>query len=112
MSYMTALWPLGALVLAWLVVRTWRGAANGMRAAIALVFVMMVLDAARAIAASRLAADRLSPYLVLHQPDRRLHPVRRSGLGLQHYWLGLRQFEYRTWLLPITCRARAGTTSR
>jgi hypothetical protein len=22
-------------------------------------------------------------------------------LGLQHYWLGLRQYPYRTWLLPI-----------
>ena len=22
-------------------------------------------------------------------------------LGLQHYWLGLRQFPYRSWLLPI-----------
>jgi hypothetical protein len=22
-------------------------------------------------------------------------------LGLQHYWLGLRQYRYRTWLLPI-----------
>jgi len=22
-------------------------------------------------------------------------------LGLQHYWLGLRQYSYRTWLLPI-----------
>ena len=28
-------------------------------------------------------------------------PAGSLVLGLQHYWLGLRQYPYRTWLMPI-----------
>ena len=101
MSYMTALWPLGALVLAWPIATISRGANLAVRAAIVVVLAAMILDGARGIAASRSAAARVSPYSFYTSQIAGCIPPDARVLGLQHYWMGLRQFEYRTWLLPI-----------
>jgi 4-amino-4-deoxy-L-arabinose transferase-like glycosyltransferase len=101
MAYMTALWPLAALVLAWAAVQTWSNARRGLRAAIAALFLVIVLDGARAIAASRVEAARVAPYAFFTSQIARCIPPDARVLGLQHYWMGLRQFEYRTWLLPF-----------
>jgi 4-amino-4-deoxy-L-arabinose transferase-like glycosyltransferase len=101
MSYMTALWPLGALALAWLVVTTWRGANRAVRAAMVVGFAVMIFDGSRGIASSRRAVARVSPYSFYTRQIAACIPSGARVLGLQHYWMGLRQFEYRTWLLPI-----------
>ena len=101
MSYMTALWPLGALVLAWVVATAWRGANRAVQAALVMAFAAMILDGAGGMAASRRSAARVSPYLFYTSQIAGCIPSGARVLGLQHYWMGLRQFEYRTWLLPI-----------
>jgi len=43
----------------------------------------------------------VSPYDFYTTQIARCIPPGSRVLGFQHYWMGLRQFEYRTWLLPI-----------
>ena len=102
MSYM-ALWPLGALMLAWVVATAWRGANRAVQAALVMAFAAMILDGAGGMAASRRSAARVSAYSFYTSQIAGCIPPGAPVLGLQHYWMGLRQFEYRTWLLPIWC---------
>jgi hypothetical protein len=46
-------------------------------------------------------ARRATPYDWYESQVAGCIPPGSLVLGLQHYWLGLRQFRYRTWLLPI-----------
>jgi hypothetical protein len=101
MAYMVALWPLGALVLGWGVIRAWSASRIAVRALIVVVLAAAFAEGAVAIAASRASVDRASSYGFYTDHVARCIPRDQRVLGFQHYWLGLRQFEYRTWLLPI-----------
>ena len=46
-------------------------------------------------------AKQTSPYEWFESEVAGCIPSGTLVLGLQHYWLGLRQYPYRTWLLPI-----------
>ena len=46
-------------------------------------------------------AKQTSPYEWFESQVAGCIPSGARVLGLQHYWLGLREYPYRTWLLPI-----------
>ena len=46
-------------------------------------------------------AARVTPYEDYTARVAQSIPEGARVLGLQHYWLGLRQYPYRTWLLPL-----------
>ena len=101
MAYMTALWPIGSLVLAWGLVRVWSRSPVWIRAAVVGVLSAALVEGAAGIMAARTSARRVSPYDFYTAQIARCIPSGARVLGFQHYWMGLRQFEYRTWLLPL-----------
>jgi hypothetical protein len=101
MPYMIALWPIGSLVLAWGLVRVWSRSPAWIRAAIVVVLCAALAEGVGGIMAAQRSARRVSPYDFYTAQIARCIPPGARVLGFQHYWMGLRQFEYRTWLLPI-----------
>jgi 4-amino-4-deoxy-L-arabinose transferase-like glycosyltransferase len=100
-SYMIALWPLGALCLAWLGVRLWDRRRGWLRVALALLAAAIAIEGGARILHARAVASRMTPYHWYTAQVAGCIPAGSLALGLQHYWLGLRQFPYRTWLLPL-----------
>jgi hypothetical protein len=101
-SYMIALWPLGALCLAWLGIWLWDRAPRAvLRAALAALAAAIVAQGSVAVVRAHQDAVRTTPYDFFEREVARCIPAGARVLGLQHYWLGLRQFEYRTWLMPL-----------
>jgi len=101
-SYMIALWPLGIICLAWLGVWMWDRSRRAVwRAALAALGLAIVAQGGIAVVRSHQEAARTTPYDFFEAEVARCIPGGSRVLGLQHYWLGLRQFEYRTWLMPL-----------
>jgi len=101
LNYMIALWPLGALLLAWLGTWLWaRGRVLG-RFGVATLLVLIIFEGAIHVARARTAARQITPYDWYESEVAGCIPRNAVVLGLQRYWLGLRQFRYRSWLLPI-----------
>jgi hypothetical protein len=101
MSYMIALWPLGALAIGWTLGKVWDRSTSMLRTLLVVVMAAVCADGGFAIVRSEAAARRVMPYTFFTDQIARCIPPGARVLGLQHYWMGLRQFEYRTWLLPI-----------
>jgi 4-amino-4-deoxy-L-arabinose transferase-like glycosyltransferase len=101
LNYMIALWPLGALLLAWFGVWLWdRGKVLARLALLTLLGLIMV-EGMTQVTHVRRNAQQATPYDWYESEVARCIPPGSLVLGLQHYWLGLRQYRYRTWLLPI-----------
>jgi 4-amino-4-deoxy-L-arabinose transferase-like glycosyltransferase len=100
-NYMIGLWPLGALLLAWLGIRLWDSRSALMRVGILVLLALILGEGFTRVAHARTAARSISPYEWFASEIARCIPAGSLVLGLQHYWLGLRQFSYRTWLMPI-----------
>jgi hypothetical protein len=81
---------------------TWLWHEGGLiaRLLLALVLGAMAFEAATRVAQARQQADRVTPYDWYTMDVARCIPQGSLVLGLQHYWLGLRQYRYRTWLVP------------
>ena len=106
MSYMIAIWLLAVLAIARTVIRLTRAAPCPVGIAL---FIAVVLSAAEGLgraAHARLAAEHVSDYESYTAQIASCVPAGSRVLGLQHYWLGLRQFEFRTWLLPFNLSRR------
>jgi len=99
--YMIALWPLGALLLAWLGIRLWERGSASARLALSMLLALIMAEGTIRIVHARSDAQRASPYDWYESEVAGCIPPGALVLGLQHYWLGLRQHPYRTWLLPI-----------
>ena len=90
---------LGGL-LAWL--RCGCGIANGRPSPPLLALLaIIVVEAGLQVAHARTNAKRTSAYEWFESEVASCIPSGARVLGLQHYWLGLRQYPYRTWLLPM-----------
>ncbi|MGH7551868.1 MAG: ArnT family glycosyltransferase, partial [Longimicrobiales bacterium] len=101
-NYIIALWPLAVILLAWLALRSWDAARwRGVRAALAFALFLVAVEGVLRIAHRHDVARRTTPYDDYTRRVAAHIPSDSRVLGLQHYWLGLRQFEYRSWLLPI-----------
>jgi 4-amino-4-deoxy-L-arabinose transferase-like glycosyltransferase len=100
-NYMIGLWPLGALLLAWLGVWLWDRRARFARIVMLVLFALILGEGAVRIVHAAAAARRATSYERYATVITRCIPPGSRVLGLQHYWLGLRQYDYRTWLLPV-----------
>lgn len=102
--YMIGVWPLAIVVVAWCGVWLWnrRGTRRGLiRSTLVAWFLLIAADGGAGIAHARDAARRTSRYDWFESQIARCIPEGSLVLGLQHYWLGLRQFRFRSWLVPI-----------
>jgi hypothetical protein len=100
-AYMIALWPLWAVLIAWFGIWLWdRGWLAVRMALVALALAVAVETTARAATVWRNARET-GAYTWYESQVAGCIPSGSVVLGLQHYWLGLRQYRYRTWLLPI-----------
>jgi hypothetical protein len=100
-DYVIGLWPLGALGLAWLACELWDGRSRVIRFAVAVVGVAIVIESVRALNTAEHLASRISSYDGYDRQISACIPPGSLVLGFQHYWLGLHDFPYRTWLLPL-----------
>ena len=100
-NYMIALWPLWALLLAWFGVWLWDRGKVLARLALLTITGLIIAEGMIQVAHVRRSAQQATPYDWYESEVARCIPPGSLVLGLQHYWLGLRQFRYRTWLLPI-----------
>jgi 4-amino-4-deoxy-L-arabinose transferase-like glycosyltransferase len=101
LGYMIALWPLGALLLAWFGVWLWDRRRLVVRLALLMLLGLIVAEGTTRIAHAWRSARETTPYGWYEAEVASCIPPGSLVLGLQHYWLGLRQYSYRTWLLPI-----------
>jgi hypothetical protein len=101
-NYMIAIWPLGVLCLAWLGVYVWdRYRTRAARTLLAGLALGIVAQGSIAVLRAHEDAVKATPYDFFEREVARCIPAGSRVLGLQHYWLGLRQFDYRTWLMPL-----------
>jgi 4-amino-4-deoxy-L-arabinose transferase-like glycosyltransferase len=99
--YMIALWPLGALLLAWFGVWIWDRQQPVLRFALTALLAFIIFEGITRVAHAQSVARQTTPYEWYEAEVARCVSPGSRVLGLQHYWLGLRQFVFRTWLLPI-----------
>jgi 4-amino-4-deoxy-L-arabinose transferase-like glycosyltransferase len=100
-SYMIALWPLWALLLAWFGVWLWDRQRPALRVALLALVAVVIGEAVTRVTYAENNATQASAYEWFESEVAGCIPEGALVLGLQHYWLGLRQYPYRTWLLPI-----------
>lgn len=100
-NYMIALWPLGALALSWIFVRLWDRRHGALRFALVVLAAALAAEGSLRMAHARTVASRMTSYDWFTAEVAQCIPPGSRVLGLSHYWLGLRQFDYRTWLLPL-----------
>ncbi|HEY7170708.1 MAG TPA: glycosyltransferase family 39 protein [Vicinamibacterales bacterium] len=100
-DYLIALWPLGALALAWLAVELWERRVAAVRVALLVIAVATAYEGGRRLLAVPAEARATSSYDGYERQIAACIPPGAMVLGFQHYWLGLRGFRYRTWLLPL-----------
>lgn len=100
-NYMIGLWPLGALLLAWLGVQLWDSQQRLLRAVAAVIAGAILVEGGVGVARARAAARYAMPYESYTREIAGCIPPGSLVLGLQHYWLGLRQYRYRAWLVPV-----------
>lgn len=101
-NYLIGLWPIVVLCLAWLGLWLWdRAASSVARVALAGIVALVVTEGGARVAHARSVARRATPYDWYTSQVAGCIPAGSLVLGLQHYWLGLRQYRYRTWLMPL-----------
>lgn len=100
-NYAIAFWPLAMLVLAWSGVWAWQRRRGLWRVGLALLLLLVMAEGLAGAGRRQMLARRVTPYADYTARVARHIPQGSRVLGLQHYWLGLRQYEYRTWLLPL-----------
>ena len=69
------------------------------RALLGLLVGALAVEGATRVNQARQAARRVTPYEWYTGEVARCIPAGSMVLGLQHYWLGLRQYPYRTWVM-------------
>jgi 4-amino-4-deoxy-L-arabinose transferase-like glycosyltransferase len=101
-NYAIALFPLAFLVLAWLGIRLWdRSSAPAYRGVLLALLLLVLAEGGVRVAHRRAVTARTTPYDEFEARVANHIPSHALVVGLQHYWLGLRQYRYRTWLLPL-----------
>jgi hypothetical protein len=101
LNYMIALWPLAALLLAWLGIWLWDRGRVLMHIALVTLLGLIIVEGGIRVARAQSRARHVTPYDWYESEVAACIPPGSLVLGLQRYWLGLRQYRYRSWLLPI-----------
>jgi 4-amino-4-deoxy-L-arabinose transferase-like glycosyltransferase len=101
-NYGIALWPLAVVALAWLGVGLWARMRGWLgRGLLALLLLLLLVDGGVRLIERRTVARQVKSYAEFEARVAAYIPPGARVLGLQHYWLGLRHFPYRTWLVPL-----------
>ena len=108
-NYLIAILPLGALVVAWGLIWLWRWAGHAWQAfasrwvqvALAGLLCAVVAEGAGRIGMLESLAATTTPYPEFVARVHALIPRHARVLGLHHYWLGLHDLDYRSWLTPV-----------
>ena len=111
-SYMIALWPLWAVLLAWFGVWLWDRQRTALRAALLALLAVIVVEAVTRVAHAHNTAKQTSPYDWFESEVAGCIPSGALVLGLQHYWLGLRLNPTGRGCCPLRWRSRAPLTRR
>jgi hypothetical protein len=95
--------PLFAVAVAWGLVQLWRRSSRGwVRAALGIVLAATALEGGLALVHLEQAAPGTTPYPRFVSEVRAYVPPGSRVLGLHSYWLGMQDFDYRSFLLPLS----------
>lgn len=100
-SYVIAVWPLGALALAWLTFELWDRRGWVVRTVLVVVGAAIAIESGAHLKGAAEEARSTSSYDGYEQQIADCIPDGSLVLGFQHYWLGLRRFPYRSWLMAF-----------
>jgi 4-amino-4-deoxy-L-arabinose transferase-like glycosyltransferase len=101
-NYFIALWPLVIITLAWLGVYLWnRWQQQLVRGLLIGLLVVIGIEGTMHIADEQRRASEATPYNDYEQRIAAHLPAGARIIGLNRYWLGLRNYDYRSWLVPI-----------
>jgi 4-amino-4-deoxy-L-arabinose transferase-like glycosyltransferase len=101
-NYFIALWPLAVVAIAWLGMWLWKRWRNlSIRIPLLTLLALLVIEGGVRMVANHIAAVGATPYELYESRVAEHIPEGSRLLGLQHYWLGLRQYDYRSWVLPV-----------
>jgi hypothetical protein len=92
--------PLFALAVAWGVHALWTSRAN-LRPVLAIVLAAVVLEGGLALSQLERSAASTTSYPTFVAEVRQSIPSGSRILGLHSYWLGLQDFDYRSYLVPL-----------
>jgi 4-amino-4-deoxy-L-arabinose transferase-like glycosyltransferase len=98
-SYALTLWPLVAIAGGWGALRLWQ--LPGWRAVVMIATLVVLTEGGWRIAGMIAAGPTTTPYEVYLDRVAEHIPPGARVLGLQNYWLGLRQTDYRALILPF-----------
>jgi 4-amino-4-deoxy-L-arabinose transferase-like glycosyltransferase len=101
-TYLATLWPILAIGLAVAFVGFWQAKAGPgwRRPVLMILLVLVVLEGSWGMLQFQRQAAQTTPYRVFTARLARHLPGDSQILALQHYWLGLTNFRYRTMLVP------------
>jgi hypothetical protein len=102
-NYLVLVAPIGAIAAGWGAVALWRrtGERRWRRGLLLLLLAVMTAEGMARMVAVQTAAAETTPY---HSFIDQVHDYVRPGervLGLHHYWLGMEDTDYRSWLVPL-----------
>ncbi len=105
-NYTVSFLPLAAMAAAWGSVTVWDRVksvrhARWVRLALALWLAAIIVEGARRIVVLEVAAKTTTPYYAYINRVRQHIPPGARVLGLQNYWFGLEEFDYRSFALPL-----------
>ena len=110
-NYTVTVLPMAALAVAWGASSLWRWAGHKgrsrrltaiVRVMLCSLLVVVAAEGATRIAGMDAAAAAATPYATYMQRVRAHIPAGSRVIGLPYYWLGLYDFDYLTWLVPIS----------
>lgn len=109
-NYLLLVAPFAALAASWGIVRAWdtlkRSRVSVLRAGIVLALVLVIVESSIRLAAFQIQAAITTPYAALAERLRANIPVGSRVLGLQDYWFGWDEYEYRSiavpWMLVVS----------
>jgi len=105
-NYLVTVVPLAALLMAWGAMTLWRWSGEEIsrrwvRVACTVLAIAVVAEGAGRIAALEAAGARATPYADFITAVRAHIPPQSRVLGLQDYWFGLDDLDYRSWAVPL-----------
>jgi len=104
-NYLVLIVPFFAIAAAWGVVSAWshfpKGRGRWIRAGLVLLLAAMVLEGISRIGVLEAAAQTTTPYEQFERAVRQTIPQHSRVVGLHNYWLGLADFDYRSFLVPL-----------
>ncbi len=101
-NYIIAFLPLVALMVASLVMHLWRNGQRGRRLFLIAAALAVVLEGGSQVAGLHRAAANTTPWPQLAAELRRQLPADSGPVLLLHdYWLGLQEFNVRSWVVPV-----------